>query len=93
MQEAFATYQKRRKTYGPSEVRFGEVMSKLFPQGLACHGDDDFIRLGLFVQIVSKITRYANDFGNPHVDSVHDLGLYAFMLEGEDRRVLNRRTW
>jgi hypothetical protein len=48
---------------------------------------DDFIRMGLFVQIVGKLCRYAQDFDRGHIDSMHDIGVYAFMLEAEDRRI------
>lgn len=86
MQEAAATYQARRSVYGPSEAKFGAVMAALFPDGLHLDTEAEFVRFGIFTQMLSKLCRYTHDFSTPHVDSVHDLGVYSFMLEAEDRR-------
>jgi hypothetical protein len=84
------TYQERRGTYGPSEQRFADLMLAAFPTGLTLSSRSDWVRYGLFHQIMSKISRYAKNFHEPHVDSVHDIGPYAGMLEAEDRRALHR---
>lgn len=86
LKAAATTYAERRAVYGPSEIKFGQVMTALFPDGLTCTTEADFIRLGLFVQIVSKLCRYSQSVqSSPHLDSIHDLGVYAFMLEHADR--------
>jgi hypothetical protein len=86
MEAAAQTYKDRRGVYGPSEQKFADVMQALFPNGLTISTHEEMVRLGIFSQILSKICRYANDFTTGHVDSAHDLGVYAFMLEAEDRR-------
>lgn len=86
LREALETYADRRSVYGPSEQVYADVMEALFPKGLTLTTQEDWVRFGLFSMIISKVTRYANDFHTGHVDSVHDLGVYAFMLEGEDRK-------
>jgi len=86
MREALATYAERRAVYGASEQMYADVMLALFPDGLALDTREAWVRFGLFTMIISKVTRYANDFKTGHVDSIHDLGVYAFMLEGEDRK-------
>ncbi len=86
MMKALETYRTRRGTYGPSEQKFADVMLAFFPNGLTLSQRDEWVRFGLFVQIVSKWSRYTNNFSRPHVDSSHDASVYGFMLEAEDRR-------
>ncbi len=82
------TYQERNKKYGDSYHKFGKVMIALFPEGLHIgeRGKNDYEatnewnRLGVLTQIVGKLCRYSNDFGNPHKDSIHDIMVYAAML-------------
>lgn len=88
LREAAKTYRDRRETYGPSERLFGTVMQALLgDKDFMLHTVDDFVRMGLLVQIVGKLCRYVADPKRGHVDSAHDLGVYAFMLEAEDRRI------
>ena len=82
------TYHERRAAYGPSEQRFADVMVALFPEGLTLRSRTDWLRYGLFHQLIGKLSRYVRNFREPHVDSMHDLGVYAAMLEAEDRRAL-----
>ena len=43
---------------------------------------DGFNRLGVFVQCISKVARYASSLPKGgHLDSAHDLMVYAAMLE------------
>ena len=92
MREALDTYNERRAEYGPSELKFGKVMDALFPNGLILKSADDWSRVGILVQIVSKLTRYSHNLAEPHLDSAHDLGVYAFMLEGFDRDTARYRN-
>lgn len=80
------TYRERRRVYGESEQRFADTMMALHPHGLCLRTRADWVRYGIYHQIVGKLTRY--DFHNPHVDTVHDLQPYSAMLEAEDRRLL-----
>jgi len=78
------TFAQRHKAYGDSYVRFGHVMAGLFPKGLRIEpGDvDGFNRLGVFVQVVSKATRYAESLEQGgHEDSAHDTMVYGAILE------------
>ena len=84
------TYEQRRGQYGPSEQRFADIMLSLFPTGLTLSTRSDWVRYGLFHQLISKLARYVKSWSDPHIDSVHDLGPYAAMLEAEDRRHLHR---
>ncbi len=88
LDEAAKTFRERNALYGNNYKRFGEVMVALFgtdallfgpaPEDLA----EYWARMGVFVQIVSKMTRYAENFATGgHVDSAHDIVVYAAMLE------------
>lgn len=77
------TYVKRNAMYGNNYKEFGPIMLALF-QGsvpeLCTPGDVN--RMGVFVQCLSKLTRYAAGWKNGgHRDSAHDLMVYAAMLE------------
>lgn len=74
------TFEERSKTYGPNYLHFGEVCVALWPNGLTLKSKEEWVRMGLLTQIISKLTRYTN---NPagHKDSAHDIGPYAAILE------------
>ena len=82
LHEAATTFQLRNNLYGDNYKQFGHIMQVLFPDGLPCRTPDDYNRLGLLVQCISKLTRYAaNMREGGHQDSAHDLCVYAAMLE------------
>lgn len=81
---AMETFLNRRNTYGNSIQKFGNVMDALFPDGLMIKNADEWARFGLLVQVVHKLTRYTNAYDKAHQDSMHDLGVYAFLLEELD---------
>jgi hypothetical protein len=83
--EATNTFIQRNELYGDSYKKFGNVMSVLFPHGIGISNGEDFSRLGLLNMIVSKLIRYCSNFHDPHNDSIHDLGVYAVMLEELDQ--------
>ena len=84
LEQALETFNQRGAAYGPSYLQYGEVISSLFPEGINLQSTDDINRFGLMSMIISKLTRYCNQWDEPHKDSIHDLGVYAFMLEGVD---------
>jgi hypothetical protein len=84
LEQALKTFNQRGAAYGPSYLQYGEVISSLFPEGINLQSTDDINRFGLMSMIISKLTRYCNQWDEPHKDSIHDLGVYAFMLEGVD---------
>lgn len=85
-------YEERNKLYGDNYKKFGNVMSAMFPEGMTLRGADDFNRIGLFVQVVSKIGRYAEQFDKDgHEDSLDDLAVYSQMLAEVDRMVKEKK--
>lgn len=84
LKEGAETYRQRQEEYGKSYETFGDVMCALLPEGLRIEAGnrDGFVRLGVFVQIISKLTRYTGAARRGgHKDSAHDLMVYAAILE------------
>lgn len=82
LQAAAKTFAQRSEIYGDNYKKFGRIMQVLFPEGLELRSPEDFNRLGVFVQCLSKLTRYAEQLElGGHQDSAHDLSVYAAMLE------------
>lgn len=84
MERALKTYQERNATYGNSYHKFGAVMMALFPNGLCIRTFEDFNRYGVLFMKISKLIRYTTDPHRGHLDSVHDDGVYSFILEELD---------
>jgi hypothetical protein len=82
LRKAATTYEERNRLYGDNYKKFGPVMEAIFPKGVALRSAEDHTRFGVFVQCVSKLTRYSENFDRGgHADSAHDLSVYAAMLE------------
>ena len=80
------TFRERNLAYGDSYKQFGPMMVCLFPKGVTLKTCEDFNRFGVLSMIGSKLMRYCNNFPQGgHQDSVHDLGVYSFMLEELDQ--------
>ena len=87
LRQAAQTYEERNKIYGDNYKRFGPIMALLFPKGIELITEDDHNRFGVFVQCVSKLTRYAEQFEvGGHDDSLLDLSVYANMLRELDMK-------
>lgn len=82
LREMASIYEERNAVYGDNYKNFGKVMDSLFPNGLNIEpGEvDKYNRLGIFVQIVSKLGRFANG-GCTHLDSIRDTAVYSAMME------------
>ena len=81
---AAVTFQQRGEVYGDSYLQFGKVVAVLFPNGIDLQDEESMTRFGLLTMMITKMTRYCNSWDDHHKDSIHDLGVYAFMLEGVD---------
>lgn len=79
------TFRERNKVYGDNYKRVGEVMVALFPEGVSLKTPEDFNTWHLFELMVVKLTRFANS-GLTHEDSIHDLAVYAAMVESLIRK-------
>lgn len=90
--EAMAkTYRERNAVYGDNWKNVGSVMMTLFPQGVELRDADAFNSWHLFELIIVKLTRFAN--GNlTHIDSIHDIAVYAAMLEALLQDAANKES-
>ena len=81
LDDAAAVYRQRNKVYGDNYRKFGHMMLAMYPDGLTLKTADDFNRLGVFVQCLAKVSRYAETLPQGgHPDSALDLATYAAML-------------
>lgn len=79
------TYRERNKVYGDNYKRVGAVMQQLFPEGVVLRTAEDFNVWHLFELMIVKLTRFANS-NLEHEDSIHDLAVYAAMVESLIRK-------
>jgi hypothetical protein len=85
LMRAAKLYEQRNIVYGDNYKRFGPIMALLFPNGIELKTADDFNRFGIFVQVVAKMTRYAENFNRGgHPDSLNDNSVYSMMLQELD---------
>ena len=86
LMSAARTRQERAAVYGErGHVMLGATLKALLPNGVKLETADDFARWSLFQMVVGKLARYAGNYHKGgHKDSLHDLQVYAAMLEAED---------
>lgn len=89
LRKAADIYAERNAIYGDNYKHFGKVVEALFPNGVnSVPGADkaeQYNRLGVLIQIISKLTRYCAQFEKGgHADSLDDLAVYACMLQELD---------
>ena len=86
IEEALKTF-KQRSEYGNTYSQYGEILESLFPNGLPksiLTDIEEMNRFGNLTMIIHKLMRYCNQCDKKHKDSIHDLGVYAFIQEGID---------
>jgi len=84
LKEATETHAQRAKVYGDNYKRFGGLFLSIFPDGElpAIKTVADANRLQLFMQLLNKMTRYAENLTKGgHQDSARDMIVYAALLE------------
>lgn len=80
-----ATFRERNAVYGNNFERLGHAMAAMFPDGLTLKGHDDFTRFYFLILQQVKLSRYVTNFHKGgHADSVHDMAVYAALLEAYD---------
>lgn len=79
----------RHKVYADGHEVQGAIIKALFKDGVPLTTVQDGTRLYFVQMIVAKLVRYCVAWSagqSLHKDSVHDLGVYAFLLEGYDEQ-------
>lgn len=79
MDSMAATFRERQKSYGSNYRMVAPIVATLFPMGVPQHlvTSDKW---HLFELMIVKLSRFAIS-NLSHTDSIHDLGVYAAMVE------------
>lgn len=79
-------YADRNEIYGDNYKHFGAILSLILQgQTLDTTNINQMSRLGNFVQVVSKVTRYGANFAKGgHDDSLDDICVYSMMQKELD---------
>jgi hypothetical protein len=86
LRDAVQTFEERTEVYQDSHYNHGQLLAALFPNGVTLTTPLDHTRWVTFNQIIGKLCRYAVNFPTGHRDSIHDMGVYSFILEAIDVR-------
>lgn len=81
-------FRERNALYGSNYLRFPRALLALFPGGIipAITNEGDASRLQIVIQILNKLTRYAEMLTRGgHKDSARDIQVYAAMLEEQTK--------
>ncbi len=91
--QAMDTYMERSSVYGADgHEQHGKLLKVLFPKGITLETEEEFTRFILFIFKTAKVCRYSRNIKKGgHRDSVHDVGVYSFILEDFDERANNRK--
>ena len=77
-----ALFEERNKDYKNNYKEFGHWASQLFPDGLTVKTPHDWSKLGMLIQVMSKLSRFTQTFHeNRPSDSLSDLAVYSVMLQ------------
>jgi hypothetical protein len=88
LKAAAAIYEERNKLYGDNYKKFGLAFWPIL-RVVNLEGPDDLNRFAVLIQILSKITRYCENFNaGGHADSLDDMAVYAMMLKELDSLLL-----
>ena len=78
IQKAAETFRERGAQYGHSWEQVGEITKILYPNGIKLETVSNFEKFHILQWLIGKIVRYAN---SGSIDSIHDAGVYSFILE------------
>lgn len=86
LEQARKTFESRNPTYGQrGYIMQAGIVNAMFPEGIPRLSTNDMGRFVTLMMITAKLGRYATNFlKGGHKDSIHDLGVYAFILEEFD---------
>lgn len=92
LKELGLLYLDRNAVYKDNYKHFGKIMMGLFPKGLSLTTEEEFNRFCIFVQMQSKLTRYAQQFlEGGHEDSLDDATVYTQLLAEYDDECIKKR--
>lgn len=81
LKQLSSLFEKRNNLYSDNYHYFGVICKGLFPHGLSLETEEEHNRYALFIQMVHKLSRYANTIKTGgHKDSLNDMSVYSQML-------------
>lgn len=80
LEDAANLFRERNANYRDNAVLVGQLMRVLFPEGVVIRTEADHHFYHLFELMIVKLTRFVKS-DLKHKDSIHDLAVYAAMLE------------
>ena len=87
LREGAATYEQRNQLYGDNYKTFGVAFAPLLA-GITLNSATDVNRMGVLIQMLSKISRYVENWSKGgHDDSLLDLSVYTTMLRELDNEM------
>jgi hypothetical protein len=90
LNDAAKIYESRNQIYGDNYAKFGYAAFSLLER-IQLNSPDDYNRFGVLTQMLSKISRYAQNFARGgHDDSLDDLAVYSMMLKELDQEIRSR---
>lgn len=93
LREGAKTFEERQEIYGDSWLIAGETLHSLFPDGLTIKGPEEWNRLAIFMHQINKVRRQASQFKEGgHIDSSHDLMVYASMMEALEQNLKSEKA-
>lgn len=82
LEEAMITFAEKNEEYGDSYSQYGKILEGFFPNGIILNGEKELHMFANFVMCTCKLNRFAQNINKGgHLDSAHDLVVYAAMLE------------
>lgn len=81
LSDSMDTFTERNGIYGSTFLNFGKIMQVLYPNGLMIEDVNGWNRIAILMQIVTKMMRHTKEPAQPHIDSIHDVIVYAAMEE------------
>lgn len=93
LRSAAAIYEERNKLYGDNYKKFGGWAHPLLDGNIDIKSPSDLNRFGILIQMLSKLSRYVENFNSGgHDDSLDDLAVYTMMLKELDNDLTEEKS-
>jgi hypothetical protein len=84
LREAITMFENRGGVYRDNHERLANALVALFPDGIELTTAEDHARFALLSLVLVKLTRYAVQWPDAHIDSIDDAIVYLAMLGARD---------
>jgi hypothetical protein len=84
LRQAATLFEARGGVYRDNHERLAGMLAAAFPDGIKLATPEDHARFELFALVLVKLTRYAVQWPDSHIDSIDDAIVYLAMLGARD---------